>query len=150
VEKLPGKMAIHLERLDYLTVKNGFGETLAFVNHLVDYAYLNDHIVIISMDPGMMDAQDISLIGKETEEVKLRHIAKIPPVLYDILKYVYSNNKEGDEPTYSDIGQQLSISRPTVRARITRLMYLGLATERVKGRSKFVELTQKGINLFTT
>ena len=150
VEELPPKVAIHLERLDYLTAKNGFKETLTFVNHLVEYAYLNDHIVIISMDPGMMDAQDFSLISKETEEVKLRHIARIPPVLYDILKYVYSNNKEGAEPTYSDIGQQLSISRPTVRARITRLMYLGLVTERVKGRSKFVELTPKGINLFTT
>ena len=150
VEKLPPKVAIHLERLDYLTAKNGFKEMLTFVNHLVEYAYLNDHIVIISMDPGMMDAHDFSLIRKETEEVKLRHIAKIPPVLYDILKYVYGNNKEGGKPSYSDLGQQLSISRPTVRGRIMRLIDLGLVIERIKGRSKFVELTPKGINLFTT
>jgi Mn-dependent DtxR family transcriptional regulator len=66
----------------------------------------------------------------------------------DILKSIYEQNKAGVKPTYSGLCQILRISKPTARKKLRDLKKSGYVFEVIKGRNKFVEITEKGSSLF--
>jgi len=149
LENLHRKSAILIDRVDYLIFKNGFKKILSFVQHLREFTYLAGHIVIMSIDPTTLSKQELRLLEKENAEIEPRpEKKKLPEEQLKILKYIYEDNIIGVKPSFTKIGQELGISKPTVRKRIRLLVSAGYLMEIIKGRNKIVELTEMGRNLF--
>jgi len=140
--------AVFIDRLDYLISKNGFKKTLDFIHHLRELIYLKGSIVILSIDPFTIQKEDLRLIEKECKEVEPLHKKIISDNLFNILKYTYRQNALGLKPSYSAVGKELNISKPTVRKRVSELISTGYLREEIKGRNKAVELTERGRQLF--
>ncbi|MFQ5887383.1 MAG: DUF835 domain-containing protein [Candidatus Hydrothermarchaeales archaeon] len=144
LENLPRRNAILIERLDYLVFKNGFEETLSFVQHLRELAYLARHVVLLSVDPSTFAKRELRLLEKEAMEVEPMHKVKMTEKLFVILRFIYEQNSRGIKPAHKDVGLEVGISRPTVRKRIRQLVFAGYLVEVLKGNRKVLELTDKG------
>ncbi|MFQ6136847.1 MAG: PAS domain S-box protein [Candidatus Hydrothermarchaeales archaeon] len=148
IENLPRKSAVLIDRLDYLVFKNGFNETLSFVQRLRELAYLGELVVIMSIDPSILSKQELRLLEKETREVEPLHKKRLPEDLLEILRFIYKQNTIGVKPSYTDIGIEIRISKPTVRKRIRHLAFAGYVMETKTGNRKVMELTERGRRLF--
>jgi DNA-binding MarR family transcriptional regulator len=133
-----------------LIIKNGFKETLLFVQLLREIAHLTDNILILSIDPAAVAAKgELRLLEKETLEVEPRFMARLTEDMLEVLRFVYRQNNLGVKPNYSAIRLETKVSKPTVSKRVKRLMAAGYLVDSVKGSSKVVELTRRGRNLFS-
>ncbi|MCK5560280.1 MAG: DUF835 domain-containing protein, partial [Thermoplasmata archaeon] len=149
IEKLPTKNTVLIERVDYLIFKKGFKKTLAFVQHLREFAYLFGNIIILSIDPSTLSTQELRLLEKEGLEIEPRiDLKKMPEEYFNILKFVYQENITGIRPSYYNVGKEIGISKPTVRKRINFLLSNGYILENTRGRNKVLELSEMGRNLF--
>ncbi len=144
------RMAFLIDRLDYLVSNNGFENTLYFIQNLREIAYLKDHIIILSVDPETLDEKETRLLEKECSQIESRHMTKLPENLLEVMKLIFTQNKSGMKPTYTDVGKELGISKPTARKRIRRLVNHGYLMESTHGRFKLIEITEKGRELFST
>jgi PAS domain S-box-containing protein len=133
-----------LDRLDYLILKNGFKKTMEFIQRLSETFFINKAILILSMDPKILDEREMRLLNKEVAEIKLRHEADFPEDLYEILEYVYLQNSAGKKPAHKDIESRFNITRTTARKRINRLKSLGLIEDRKWGKYKILKVTELG------
>ncbi len=148
IEALVDPTAILIDRLDYLVFKTGYEETLSFVQHVREIAYLRNHIVILCVDPSTLEKRELRQLEKETKEIELLHKARLAEDLLEVLTFVYRQNIVGVKPSYTDIRQETGVSEPTIRKKIRTLINHGYLTESRKGRSKVVELTEKSRFLF--
>ena len=149
IENLNRKHVILIDRGDYLFFKNGFKRTLSFIHRLRELAYIGGNVVIISFDPATLDDNELNLIEKECSEIEPRLTKKkLHEKQQKILRIIYEDNLIGKKPTYTVIGQELGISKPTARKRIRVLISVGYIMESVKGRNKILELTEMGKSLF--
>lgn len=148
ISNLNKKNVILLDRIDYLITKYGFNETLNFFQNIRDLAYLNDLIIIVPIDPQLINETELKYLEKDTKEIELRCGKTLPDDLLEITRYIYSKNKSGLKPSFSDIGIEFDITRPTIKKRIDKLVETNYLNISVNGRSKVVEITQKGRDLF--
>jgi PAS domain S-box-containing protein len=149
IEKLPRKNVIMIDRIEYLISKNGFKNTLTFIQDLREISYLKGNIIILSFDTSILNNQELNFLGKECLEIQHRQTRKELKIkLFKILKIIYEENKMGVRPAYNNIGQKLQISKPTVRKRVRELIDGGLIQVTEKGRNKRLELTDTGRYLF--
>ncbi len=148
MEELPSRQIILLDRLDYLIQKNSFESTLFFIYRLMDIAFLANHIILLSIDTSILNAQEKNLICKELKHIEQKEENLIPEDLFEVLMMVYQKNVSGAKPTISNIIDELRISRPTARKRIQGLIDNGYVTETTKGRSKVLQITLKGKSMF--
>jgi PAS domain S-box-containing protein len=148
ITQMTGKSVVLIDRLDYLVFKFGFKETLAFIFKLRDLIYLKEQVVIVSMDTSTMKEEELNIMQKEMSEIELRQIPKPSEELFEIAQIIYEKNSSGLKPSYSEIGDELKLSKPTFRKRVRRLINGGYVVEIIKGNKKVLELTQKGRSLF--
>ncbi|KYC45024.1 MAG: aerobic respiration control sensor protein ArcB [Candidatus Methanofastidiosum methylothiophilum] len=148
IGNLTRKSVILLDRIDYLITKYGFKDTLNFFQNIRDLAYLNDLIIIVSIDPQLLNEKELKYLEKDTKEIELRYGKTLSEDLLEILRYVYGKNKSGHKPSFSDIGTEFSITRPTIKKRVDKLIEANYLNISISGRNKVVELTQKGRDLF--
>jgi PAS domain S-box-containing protein len=148
ISALKGKSIVLIDRLDYLVFKFGFKETLSFIFRLRDTIYLKEQIIIVSMDTSTMKEDELNIMQKEFNEIELRQIPRPPEELFEIAKLIYERNSAGIKPSFSEIGAELSLSKPTFRKRVRNLISSGYVVEVSKGNRKVLELTQKGRSLF--
>lgn len=148
IENLTRKSVILLDRTDYLVTKYSFKETLNFFQNIRDLAYLNDLIIIVPIDPQLLTDKELKYLEKDTKEIELRYGKTLSEDLLEILRYVYTKNKSGIKPAFSDIGIEFSITRPTIKKRIDKLIETNYLNISINGRNKVIELTQKGKDLF--
>lgn len=144
----PQRNAVLIERLDYLISKNGFEKTLAFIQKLRETAYNNDIIIIISIDPKTLLERESALLEKEGREIIPLDKAWLPDKLFDILKFIHAHNRIGKRPSHTKTSKELGISKPTAGKRIRQLIGSGYVMEAIKGKSKVLELTPEGRQLF--
>lgn len=149
IESKYDRVVVLLDRLDYFIIKHGFKKTLFFVQKLREIAYLNSLVVLISVDTDVLDGREQKLLEKETKEVELKSVAKLSEDLFEILRYIYNQNVLGVKPSYSDVRKKFDISKPTATKRIKRLISLGYVSELKFGNKKVLELTMRGVNLFS-
>ncbi len=142
------RTAILIDRLEYLAFKNTFEDVLSFVQHLKDLAYLNKLIIILSIDSSALDEKEFRLLEKECSSIESRHKTRLNEDLLEVLNFIYTQNNKGIKPIYKDIGKGLGLSRPTVEKRVRALNSKGYIMNEVKGRTKIVELTEKGWQVF--
>lgn len=142
------KSVILIDRFDYLIIKNGFKETLKFVFRLNEITYLKNLVVILSVDPTILPKHNIRSLEKETKEIEPRILFRVPDEWLGILRFVYQQNSLGVKPSYTDIGNELELSKPTTRKRLNHLVATGYLNEQKSGNRKILELTEKGYFLF--
>jgi PAS domain S-box-containing protein len=146
LEKIGGRTGILIDRLDYLISKLGFKETLSFVQMIKEIAYLNGFTLILSIDPSTTSKQKLRRLEKEALAVVRRH-EPFSEDLMNVLKCVLRENEKGVIPTYVGIGEILGVSQPTVRKKVRHLIDSGYLKVSVKGKRKFVEITENGKSL---
>ncbi|MBU7048254.1 MAG: PAS domain S-box protein [Theionarchaea archaeon] len=144
IEMLNRPTALFIDRLDYLISKTSFKEILTFVQVLREIVYLKQHIVVLSIDPSTLTVQELRQIEKETSSVEPLYKTKLPEELVDVLRTVYELNVKGMKPSYTRVGRETGASKPTARKRIRTLINYGYLKESKKGRTKVVDLTEKG------
>jgi len=144
IEFCPRKMVFLLDRFDYLVLKAGYEGTLEFMNSLEEIAYLQNHIIILSMDPEVIDEKIKTFLARETLEIEPVYSGTLSGKLLRTLGYIHQCNLDGKKPTYSTIGKELLISRPAVRKRLGFLISGGYIREEERGSRKLVEITEKG------
>ncbi|MFQ6115698.1 MAG: PAS domain S-box protein, partial [bacterium] len=143
-----GNNAVLLDRMDYLISKNGFDATLKFVQRLFEQAYLQRLIVILALDPQTLSPLELRQLEKETKRVEPKVKSRLPEDIYEILKFVYSENRVGVYPSYKDIYEKFKITRTTARNRIKRLKAMKFLVDRKRGRTKILEITDEGRDQF--
>jgi PAS domain S-box-containing protein len=144
IETMNRPTALFIDRLDYLMSKTSFKEILTFVQNLREIVYLKQHIVILSIDPSTLNVQELRQIEKETSNVEPLYKTKLPEELVDVLRTVYELSIKGMKPSYTRVGKETGASKPTTRKRIRMLINYGYLKESKKGRTKVVDLTEKG------
>jgi DNA-binding MarR family transcriptional regulator len=149
VESISHKNAILFDRLDYMVFKNGIERVVSMIQHLRELSYLNNQVIILSMDPSTLETREIRLLEKEAREIRPRERLKMPETHSRMLKFIYRQNTRGIKPSYTDLIMELNSSKPTIRKHVRLLLSSGYLTETLKGRSKILELTEKGKRLFT-
>jgi len=148
IGQIHGKSAVLIDRLDYLIFKYGFRETLSFLYNLRDTVYLKEQIVILSIDPSTISEEELNLIQKEMSEIEKRQVPRPSEEQFEIIEKIYEKNSSGIKPSFSEIGSELGVSKPTFRKRVRSLISNGYVVELTKGNKKVLELTQKGRSLF--
>ena len=148
IEKAPPKSVFLLDRLEYIFLTEGFETTGKIIYQLSEVAYLNNLVILLSLDDSTISEREITVIEKETLSIEPRFIAKVSEEFLEILRYIFQQNNLGNNPSYSDVGEQLHVSRPTLRKRIKQLLATGYLVERKIGKTKSLELTRKGVSLF--
>ncbi len=139
---------ILIDRLDYIVSRMGFKKTLRLIQDLKEVAYYNDNIIIISIDPETLSPREAAQLIKETREIIPLQKAWLPDSLFEVLKFIYNQNRMGIKPSHTKASRDIGISKPTAGKRIRQLIELGYVMEGVKGKSKVLELTPEGTNLF--
>jgi PAS domain S-box-containing protein len=150
LEGLPRNTAVLIERVDYLVLKNGVPRTRQFVHAARDLAHLMGHIIILSVDPAAVGSQVLEQFQKETMEIVPRARPHLPEDLLSMLKHVYQQNAVGIRPTMTEVREALGLSKPTTSKRANNLVHSGYLVIAVRGRTKVVELTEKGRRVFLT
>ncbi|AGK60383.1 PAS domain S-box [Archaeoglobus sulfaticallidus PM70-1] len=148
IMNLPNWNNAVLLELDYIILKNGFDETFRFIQRLKEAFYLlKKGIVLLTLDPDILDERQIKLLRKECSSVKPKH-HDIPSEVYEIFRYVYMRNRVGERPPVRDIMAKFNIARNTAKKRIRYLEEKGLLKVLRDGRIKVVEVTEKGKEFF--
>jgi PAS domain S-box-containing protein len=145
ISTLPRRSVLMIDCIEYLVSRIGEKKTLNLIQGIKDIATQRNIIVLLSMDPTAITEKAMRLVEKETQEIlHSESLQKISDKLLDVINFIDSTNKEQTRPTYSQIGEELAMSKPTVRARIKQLVKLGIVVEKPHGRMKMLELTDKG------
>jgi len=141
------KSVLFLDSIDYLALNNGFKELYEFINELRELAYFRKNIIIISVDKNTFDSKQLKILEKETKSIIPKISESINHKLLDMIYYILNQNKLGVNPSYSSIGKELSITRPTIRKNIRYLETNRYVIVHRNGRDKKIELTEKGKKL---
>jgi hypothetical protein len=116
---------------------------------MAEVTYLNDHICLVSIDPGTITSPQLRLLEKECSDLQPVHQSKLDDSLFTILKLIYIRNLTNLSTSYRDITTNLKISKPTARKRCATLVYMGYLSEGTMGRKKTFSITGKGHTLFS-
>jgi len=148
VESLGRNQAIFIDRLDYIMSENDIAKSLQFMHRLREIAYLKGHVIILSLDPGTLGPTELRGFEKDALEIQTRTSTGLPGDMMETLKYVYQQNVVGVKPTMTGLCTDLRLSRPTARKRIRMLVRTGHLLLSARGRTKVLELTEKGRRAF--
>ncbi len=149
VETLPRNHAILVDRLDYIISRSGPRAALELVHRLREAAYLGGHIVIFGLDPATVDSRWLRAFEKEASEVTPRQAFCLPPEQQEIVKHVFQQSIAGRRPTLTEAGRALGFSKPTVRRHVREAVRDGYVALIQRGRTKVLELTEKGRGVFS-
>ena len=141
------KEVIYIDFLEYLIEKDNKSILLDFLEYIKKIANWKKTIFIISIDSNVVDDIYISILKKYSNSIEMK-ATLLPKELSDVLRYVYHHNLKGTRPKFSQIGDEFSLTRPTIKKRLGILMEKGYIIIHSNGRSKYVELTEEGGRLF--
>jgi len=130
-----------------LIAKNGFNEVYNFVSELREMAYFGNNIIILSVDKDTVDPKQLKLLEKETKSIHLKSLDILNNKMHSILIYILKQNKLDINPSYSSLGKELAMTRPTVRKNVKFLENNKYVIVHRKGRNKKLEITEKGKNI---
>ncbi len=147
VSKLKNKNVIMIDSIDHLIAKNGFNEVYNFISELRETAYFSNNIIILSVDKDTVDQRHLKLLEKESKPILLKSMDILNNRMLDMIKYIANQNKLGINPSYSSLGKELAMTRPTVRKNVRFLETNKHVIVHRKGRNKKLEITEKGKKL---
>lgn len=140
------KPAVLLDRIDYLLSNFSFGEVMNVLYKINDIITRNNAILLLRLNPLILEKQQFMLIKEELKPLPSKRVEDIEleDTLFDILTFVYGQNKQNVLVSYQKISQEFSISKVTTGKRLSILKDKNLVSIKMKGRLKSVSLTGKG------
>jgi len=140
------KPAVLLDRIDYLLSNFSFGEVMNVLYKINDIIARNNAILLLRLNPLILEKQQFMLIKEELKPLPSKRVEDIEleDTLFDILTFVYGQNKQNVLVSYQKISQEFSISKVTTGKRLSILKDKNLVSIKMKGRLKSVSLTGKG------
>lgn len=142
------KSVILIDRLDYLIAENSFPAVLKAVQELRDLTRKRECIVLLSVNPELMDAQQARQI--EAESLDLfggRQALDLSTQELEMLRLINEGNVTNRLVSFTDITKHFDITKPTTRRRVSRLQGLGLLRVEQRGRVKSLRITSSGRRL---
>lgn len=135
---------ILIDRLDYLISTNSFEAVLRGIQKIRDLVFMKKSTMILSVDPRTLTDKEFSLLKKETYPLQAVSEPEVRGDLVELLTYIAKRNEVGAKPHHKQIGKKFNITRATVRQRLKLLHDKGLIVEKRMGRTKVVEITERG------
>jgi PAS domain S-box-containing protein len=148
IMNLPNWNNAVLLELDYLILRNGFERVFEFVQRIKEaFYFLKKGILLLSVDTEILTPRQVRLLRKECSTIKPRQ-EELPPEVFEILRYVYMENRIGKRPSIKEVMHKFNIARNTAKKRIRYLEGKELVKVTRVGRLKLLEVTEKGRELF--
>jgi PAS domain S-box-containing protein len=135
---------ILVECLDYIISNNSYDNVLNSIQTIRDLIFSRKSIMLLSIDPRTLSEREISLIEKETRPLLSLAQPRLREDLLELLTYVAKRNEVGAKPHHKEIQKRFNITRTTVRERLNLLNEKGLIIENRRGRTRVIEITEKG------
>ncbi|NOZ58235.1 MAG: PAS domain S-box protein [Euryarchaeota archaeon] len=148
IMNLPNWNNAVLLELDYLILKNGFRRVFEFVQRIKEaFYFLKKGVLLLSLDPEVLSRKQLRLLKKECCTIRPKR-EELPPEIFEILRYVYMENRVGRRPSIKEVMHKFGIARNTAKKRIRYLEGKELVKVDRVGRLKLLEVTEKGRELF--
>ena len=148
IMNLPNWNNAVLLELDYIILKNSFEKVFEFVQRMKEaFYFLKKGVLLLSVDPEILTQKQIKLLKKECGTIKPKQ-HDLPPEVYEILRYVYMQNRIGKKPSIKEITQKFGVARNTAKKRIRYLEGKEFLRVVKAGRLRLIEVTEKGRELF--
>ena len=141
------KSVILLDRLDYIISENSFDSIIKNIYTLRDMIQNKECVVILSVNPDLLEEKYLKTLETETIDIfgkQLRNRVELEEIEMGILKFINEKNVVSKLASYKDITVKFSITKPTTRVKIRKLLGLGLVQEEQRGRYKSLKITSAG------
>jgi len=140
---------IILTTIDYYIIQQGFTEFMKTMYQLTDLINDTGNILFITLNPDILTRQQHALLQQVVTTLPKDHIntLMITEGLHNVLEFIQQQKNKGSLVTLKKIKQQLNLSYPTIKKRLSELEGKGLIILKKQGRSKTVHISQKGEQL---
>ncbi len=141
------KSVVLIDRLDYILTENKFEDVIKKIHSLKDLASTHECIIIVSLNPELIEESILKPIEAETIDLYGKHLRKkveLSDLEMNILNYINEKNVTNRLASYKDITDTFKITKPTTRVKINKLQNLGLVQVEQKGRFKSLKVTSAG------
>ncbi len=140
---------ILLDRIDYLITHFSFEEFMKSLYQINNIVSSSSSILLLHLNPSIVDARQLAIIEDELQRLPSQKIedVQLDDELFGILKFIIQQNQLNTLVTFSQISQQFSIVRETVRKRLRTLENKELITINKQGRKKTLYVSEKGKTL---
>jgi len=141
------KSVILIDRLDYILTENKFEDVIKKIHSLKDLAARHECIIILSVNPVLLEEGQVKAIEAETIDLYGTHLRKrveLTDMEMEILQYINDKNLSNKLASYGDITDKFKITKPTTRVKIDKLHGLNLLSIEQKGRFKALKITSAG------
>jgi PAS domain S-box-containing protein len=145
-KKIKNDLIIFIDRLDFFINLYSYQDVLKNLYKINDLVQKKKALLIIRLNPDSLSNEEIALLKEEFFEYGLGSFDEITidRDLYKILEFINSRNEKNIIVTYKEIGLKFSISKITVTRKIEELISLNLVNSFKSGRTKILQLTDKG------
>jgi PAS domain S-box-containing protein len=145
---LDSNPVILFDGLEYLVTQNGFDRVLELIQDLNELLYVKRQgVLLFSIDPKAFRPAQFRLLARELKKLKKKE-RNIDKKLLEVMEYLYDMESEGLRPCYADVQKAIRVSKVTASRRIGSLKIRGFIWVKKIGRTKYIELTQKGRDFF--
>jgi predicted transcriptional regulator len=143
------KSVVLLDGVHYLVTRNGFDGFLQGLFEINDVAYLSRTILMVRLDPSLLDTQKMATIENELNLLPSQKIEDviIDDDIYSLLRYVFEENQNNSIVSIKKIMSKFQISFVTAAKRVEALEKDGLLFVRRQGKMRTPFITEKGKNL---
>lgn len=139
-------VVICLDRIDYLISRYGFENVLSMLYRLNDLVSLKKAILLVRINKTLFSSEQIAYLNEEFSIMPSKQLNNIFLGADEnkLLTFIQIENKKNRMINQKDICNHLNISKVTAQKRIEELEEKGLVTSKLRGRSKYIYLTDKG------
>jgi len=143
------KSIVFIDRIDYLIANYSFESMMKIFYKINDLIQKHKSILFLRVNPSMFNMQQLSILNEEFNKIPSKEIRdiQITEELFDMLGYIYKENMMNKIVNFNRIGSEFSISKVTVKNRIESLLSFGLILVEKHGKTKVLNITEKGINI---
>jgi PAS domain S-box-containing protein len=147
--KKHNKSVVLIGRVDYLINNYSFEKLIKTLYRINDLILKHNSILILRVNPSIINEQQHSILNEEFDKIPSQKIKdiQISEELFEILEYIQKENMMNKIVSYSRIGSMFHISKITVKNRIESLLDIGLIYVKKQGKTKLVNITEKGKNI---
>jgi len=146
------KAVVFLDRLDYFVSLYSFDVVLSILYRLHSLVQHKQAILFIQANENVFSNTQMGLLTEEfyVLPTETREDIVLTSDLNRILFFIFTENRYNRVVSYSAIGQRFSLSKATIKKKITELLDKNLIYQEKKGRSKLLFITEKGERLITS
>jgi len=140
---------ILLDRVDYLLTRFSFNQFVNALYKINEIVSNSNSIFLLHLPSFVLDKKEMVIIENELQFIPGKDIKniEIEDELYDILKFIYEQNKSNLMVSFKKIRNNFSLAYSTTAIKLKILLDKDLIVVKKYGRYKKVNITEKGKSL---